>query len=511
MCADILIKNGRCMTMKDRKIVEWIAIEKNRIIAIGNGTEYESFVGNDTVVFDVCGNTVLPGFIDSHFHVVQTALDSVSLDLSKVKTHVEMGEKIREASKSFMGDYIRGIRVSEGQFQEKVYPGRVLIDKYCNNVPVVLNSLEYQVSILNTCAMLYFKIPFTAEGIEMDSKQMPTGLFRKQANAILRTNILKNISDNTRKVAVSEIMSTLLMNGITTVNAMEGGFMYSDKDAEFVFEHGSEFPIDMVLFYQTMDIDKIKAMDLRRLGGCLYIDGTFGARTAALSFEYADCPGTMGSLRLSQQELNDFVIRCYKNNLQLALYTIGDRAIELALNAHENALYQTGITGLRHRLEHAELVTGKQIKRAKDLNIILSMQPTYETYWGGNGKMYEQRLGENYMRTNPFKEITENGVIICGGSDSDVTEPKPLLGIHSAVNHPVSEHSVDLYEALEMFTCNGAYGIFEENIKGTLEIGKLADIVILDRDILLTPLNQIKKTKVCVTIKSGEILYNNLG
>lgn len=511
MCADILIKNGRCMTMKDRKIVEWIAIEKNRIIAIGNGTEYESFVENETVVFDACGNTVLPGFVDSHFHVVQTALNSVSLDLSKVKTHVEMGEKIREASKSFMGDYIRGIRVSEGQFLEKVYPGRVLIDKYCNNVPVVLNSLEYQVSILNTCAMLYFKIPFTAEGIEMDSKQMPTGLFRKQANAILRTNILKNISDSTRKVAVSEMMSTLLMNGITTVNAMEGGFMYSDKDAEFVFEHGSEFPIDMVLFYQTMDIDKIKAMDLRRLGGCLYIDGTFGARTAALSFEYADCPGTMGSLRLSQQELNDFVIKCYKNNLQLALYTIGDRAIELALNAHENALYQTGITGLRHRLEHAELVNSKQIKRAKDLNIILSMQPTYETYWGGKGKMYEQRLGENYMRTNPFKEITENGVIICGGSDSDVTDPKPLLGIHSAVNHPVSKHSVDLYEALEMFTCNGAYGIFEENIKGTLEIGKLADIVILDRDILLTPLNQIKKIKVCVTIKSGEILYNNLG
>jgi len=511
MRADILIKNGSCMTMKDRKIMDWIAIEKSQIIAVGCGTEYESFIRNETVVIDVHGNTVLPGFIDSHFHIVQTALDSVSLDLSEIKTHKEMGEKIREASKCFMGDYIRGIRISEGQFEEKVFPGRILIDKYCNDVPVVLNSLEYQVSILNTCAMLYFKIPFTAEGIEMDRKQMPTGIFRKQANAILRTNILKNISDNTRKVAISEIMSTLLMNGITTVNAMEGGFMYSDKDAEFVFEHGREFPIDMVLFYQTMDIDKIKAMGLRRLGGCLYIDGTFGARTAALSFEYADCPGTMGSLRLSQQELNDFVIKCYKNNLQLALYTIGDRAIELALNAHENALYQTGIIGLRHRLEHAELVNDKQIKRAKDLGIIFSMQPSYEAYWGGPGKMYEQRLGDNYKRTNPFEGIIERGVVICGGSDSDVTEPRPLMGVHSAVNHPVIEHRVDLYEALKMFTCNGAYGIFEENIKGTLEVGKLADVVILDQDVLSTPLNQIEKIKVCVTIKSGEILFNNLG
>ena len=340
---------------------------------------------------------------------------------------------------------------------------------------------------------------------------MPTGIFRKHANAILRTNILKNISDSTRKDATSEIMSTLLMNGITTVNAMEGGFMYCDKDAEFVFEHGNDFPIDMVLFYQTMDIDRIKAMGLNRIGGCLYIDGTFGARTAALSFEYADCPGTMGSLRMSQQELNDFVIQCYKNNLQLALYTIGDRAIESALIAHENALYQTGITGLRHRLEHAELVNDNQIERAKGLNIIFSMQPSYETYWGGRGKMYEQRLGENYKRTNPFKKIIDKGVVICGGSDSDVTEPRPLLGIHSAVNHPVAEHRVDIYEALKMFTCNGAYGIFEENNKGTLEVGKLADVVILDQDILSVPSNDIDKIKVNVTIKSGEILYNNLG
>ena len=511
MRADILIRNGRCMTMKDKEIMDWVAIEKNRIIAIGNNSEYEDLIGNETMVFDAKGNTVLPGFIDSHFHAVQTALNSVSFDLSQVKTHEEMGEKIREASKFFVGDYIRGIRISEGQFKEKKYPGRVLIDKYCNDVPVVVNSMEYQVSILNTCAMLYFKIPFTAEGIDMDEKQMPTGIFRKQANAILRTNILKNISKTTRKSAVSQMMSTLLMNGITTINAMEGGFMYCDKDAEFIFEHGNEFPIDMVLFYQTMDIDKVKAMGLNRIGGCLYIDGTFGARTAALSFEYADCPGTMGSLRMSQQELNDFVLQCYKNNLQLALYTIGDRAIESALNAHEKALYQTGITGLRHRLEHAELINDKQIKRAKDLNIILSMQPSYEAYWGGKGKMYEQRLGDNYKRTNPFKKIIDRGVVICGGSDSDVTEPRPLLGIYSAINHPVEEHRVDLYEALKMFTCNGAYGIFEENIKGTLEVGKLADVVILDKDISSVPFAEIDKIKVSITIKSGEILFNNLG
>lgn len=509
MLADILIKNAKCMTMENRQVVDWVAIHKNRILEIGYGTDYEKIIGSDTVVMDAKGNTVLPGFIDSHFHVVQTALNSISLDLSDVKTHEELGERIKEASKSFSGNYIRGIHINENQFKEKRFPGRVLLDKYCNDIPVMINSYEYQVSILNTCAMLYFKIPFTAEGIEINEKQMPTGIFRKQANAILRTNILKNISVNVRKEAVSGIMATLLMNGITTVNAMEGGYMYSDKDADFLYEYGKDFPIDMVLFYQSMDIEKIKAMGLKRIGGCLYIDGTFGARTAALSFEYADCPGTMGSLRLTQQEVNDFVLQCYKNDLQLALYTIGDRAIEVALNAHENAFYQTGKKGLRHRLEHAELVRETQIKRARDLGIIFSMQPTYETYWGGLGKMYEQRLGDKYVHTNPFKKIIKNDVIICGGSDSDITEPKPLLGIYSAVNHPVKEHRVDIYDALKMFTCNGAYGIFEENEKGTLKIGKLADIVILDQDILSVPLEQIDKIKVCATIKSGEILFNN--
>lgn len=510
MDAEIVIINGKCMTMVGKEIKDWIAISGDKIIATGEGQEYKSFTGPKTNIFDVNGNTVLPGFIDSHFHVIQTALDYASLDLSSAKSHKELGEQIREAAKSSTGTYLRGIRISEEQFVEKKFPRRALLDKYCDDKPVVLNSLEYQVSILNTYAMLYFKIPFTVKGVEIDENQMPTGIFRYQANASLRTNILKDITSLERKNAVAEIMGSLLMNGITTVNAMEGGFMYSDKDAHFLHEYGKDFPIDICLFYQTMDFNKVNALGLKRIGGCLYLDGTFGARTAALSFEYADCPGTMGSLRLTQEELNDFVSDCYRNGFQLALYTVGDRAIELALRAHEYALYQTGVTGLRHRLEHVELPTTNQITRAKELGLIFSMQPSYETYWGGPNKMYAERLGEKYSNTNPFREIIDQGILICGGSDSNVTEPSPILGIHSALNHPVEKHRVDIYEALEMFTYNGAYSIFEENIKGSLAVNKLADIVVLDDNILNVPTDKIKDINVCLTLKSGEILYNNL-
>ena len=309
---------------------------------------------------------------------------------------------------------------------------------------------------------------------------------------------------------MSRLMPQLLSTGITTINAMEGGNMYSDKDADFIYEYSEEFPVDIALFYQSMDIEKIKNLYLNRIGGSLYIDGTMGARTAALSFEYADCPGRMGSLRFSQPELNEFVTECYRNNMQLSVYTIGDRAIEMALNAHEFALYHTGIRGLRHRLEHVELSDDRQMERAAEMGIIFSMNPTYEAYWGGKGKMYEQRLGERYVRTNCFREIIDSGVCICGGSDSDITEFNPLIGISAAINHQVEYHRASVYETLEMYTCNGAYAIFEEEEKGTLEVGKLADVIILDGDIMMTKKEKIQDMSVLSTIKSGELIYNRL-
>lgn len=510
MVADILIKNGKCITMENEEVntVDWVAIAKDKIIECGMGMSYEAIVNEDTLVIDAKSCTVLPGFIDSHFHVVQTALNSVSLDLSNATTHEEVGELVKQAAMLSPGRQIRGIRLKVEQLKEHAMPTRALLDRYCNDVPVWINTYEYQVSVLNTYAMLYFKIPFTTNGIELDQHQMPTGVFYKQANSVLRENILKNIPDSARLEAVGGIMEGLLANGITTVNAMEGGALYSDKDAEFIHEHAKKFPVDMELFYQTMDLEKIRNMNLKRVGGCLYIDGTLGARNAALSFEYADCPGTMGSLCLQQQELDNFVLKCYQNNLQLALYTIGDRAIEAALIAHERALYHTGNIGLRHRLEHVELVNDNQIKRAKEMELIFSMQPTYEYYWGGPDKMYAQRIGNKYKTTNPFKEIVESGICVCGGSDSDVTEAMPMLGIHSAVNHPVGIHRVSLYSAIKMFTCNGAFALCEEEKKGTLTCGKVADIVVLDRDIFNIKGEELKSVKVTTTIKSGEIMHS---
>ncbi len=508
MNRELIIINGRCLTMAPHPAeYDWIAVNGRFITAMGAGEDYRHHLTEKTHILDAGGATVLPGFIDSHFHVVQAALNSRSIDLSPATCFQDIGEMIAAAAQAAPGKPIRGIRLDEHQLKEKRVPDRTVLDRYCQDAPVFLNSVEYQTSVLNTYALLYYKIPFVLSGIGFDDNQMPSGIITHYANALLRENVLKGISNGFRRDAVNDFLKTVVEKGITTVNAMEGGRLYCDKDADFIYEYADQFLIDIALFYQTMDIDKIKAMKLNRIGGSLYIDGTFGARTAALSFEYADSPGTRGGLNYTQEELNEFVLECYLNKLQLALYTVGDRAIEQALVAHEYALEKTGNTGLRHRLEHVELPSSGQIKRAKKLELVFSMSPTYETKWGGPDKLYRDRLGENYRLSNPFKEIVQERVVVCGGSDCDVTPADPLLGIHSAVNHPVAEHRVDVLEAIKMFTVNGAYGIFQEDQKGTLEVGKLADIVILDKDILATPSDRIREIQVTATIKSGDLVY----
>ncbi|SCZ80049.1 amidohydrolase [Acidaminobacter hydrogenoformans] len=511
MTKDLLIHNARCLTMVETRVYDWVHILGDKINDLGNGDDYKKHITKTTVQIDAQGGSVLPGFIDSHFHVVQAALNALSLDLSEVTSFEEIGKLVKEKNRANPGKAIHGIQLDRNRLREKAFPDRNVLDKLCNDVPLLIDSIDYQVSMLNTYALLYYKIPFTLEGIHFDQKKMPTGVITHFANARLRENILNDIPSTLRVKAVENFLKCVLKNGITTIHAMEGGRLYSDKDADFIYEYADHFDIDLVLYYQTMDVQKVVSLGLKRIAGGMYLDGTFNARTAALFHDYTDAPGNRGSLNVTQEELNQFVLECYQNRLQLALYAVGGRAIEQAITAHEFASHKTGVLGLRHRLEHVELPSEEQIKRAKNLGIIFSMSPSYESIWGGQGKMYEARLGQRCLITNPFREITDQEVLICGGSDCDVTPADPIQGIHAAVNHPVKRHRLNVYEAIKLFTTNAAFAIFEESRKGTIEIGKLADLVILSQDIIRCSEAQIKDIRVRNTIKKGRVVFSAEG
>ncbi len=504
--ADIIIKNGKCLTMRGGEEAEWVAVSGKMICAVGGGDAWQRLIKPDTLVIDAHRATVLPGFIDNHFHVMQTALNLMSVDLSGARSHRELGEMLA-AAKTQNGT-ILGCQVEESQFEEKCFPDRYVLDRYCSDSPVVIFSKEYHASMLNTYALLYYKVPFSLNGMQMDSNDLPTGVFRHNANYVLRSNVLKNLPDKFRMESVHLTMSTLLRNGITTVAAIEGGWLFDDRDAEFIYAHSGDFPVDMPLFYQTLDLEKVWKLGLRRVGGNIMVDGTLASRSAALTEPYADRPGHCGQIFLPQPTLDEFVQQCYDQDMQLALYSIGDRAVESVLLAHERALRHGGGTNLRHRIEHAVLASPEQIARAAEMNLIFSVQPTYAYLWGGEGGMYQQRIAGRYRHSNDFAAMFAAGAVVCGGSDSDVTEPRPMLGIHAAVNRAVPECAVSVRQALEMYTVNGAYALFEDKRKGMLAPGYLADIVVLDRDVLAAPKEQLEQTAVTVTIKSGSVLYS---
>ncbi len=179
----------------------------------------------------------------------------------------------------------------------------------------------------------------------------------------------------------------------------------------------------------------------------------------------------------------------------------------MPLNLHKR---KKNRRSFRNRIEHFELATDAQIKKVKKLNIILSMQPIFETVFGQKNGLYEKRLIKSYSdNSNRLKKIIDEGIIIIGGSDSDVCEINPILGIHSAVNHPKEKSSVSVLEAVNMFTVNAAYASFEENEKGSIKNGKIADMVVIDRNIFQIDRKNIKDAKVEMTIKDGNIIYNN--
>jgi hypothetical protein len=238
-------------------------------------------------------------------------------------------------------------------------------------------------------------------------------------------------------------------------------------------------------------------------------DGSIEAHTAALFEPYANAPETLGMLVFSDDELYRFVEKAHRAGLQISIHAESERCIEQVLWAYEKVLERYPHKDHRHRIEHFELPTMQQIKRVAKLGVVLAMQPMFITVCEGpNLDYYRALLGdERLKRANAFRSILDQGIIVSGGSDTPVTRMNPLGGIHACVNHPLKEQRIDVCEAIEMFTINGAKTGFEEDIRGSIEPGKLADFVVLSQDPYRVPREKIGDIKVEMTIVGGQVVY----
>jgi hypothetical protein len=507
--ADKIFVNGEVITVDaGNRVLEAIAVSGSRILDCGSNEEIEKLAGPDTEIIDLDGKCVLPGFIDSHVHFMQTGLNGLAINLWDARTVDDILNRIHSNISKYENDrVIRGIGYDEENLGERRPPNRWELDSICPDKPLWLCRIDSHSCVVNSNLLEQLDLE-GVEGVSLDPLGRPDGILRGKANNKARNRVYDMIDDRTRRKAAFYAQDRAFEVGITTLNALEGGKLFHDND--FAVLHGmkEELKLDVEIFFQTTDVDKALTMGAKRVGGCIILDGSIGSRTAAIVDDYWDDPGNNGILYYTQQQIDEFVYRAHQAGLQVSVHAIGERAIDQILSAYSKALRDLPGRDHRHRIEHYELPTPEQIRLTAELGIIPSVQPAFDYYWGGVEGMYGIRLGkERALRMNPLKDILEGGCMILGGSDSDVTPMNPLLGIHAAVNHTNPQQRISVMEAIRAFTSNGAYGMFREREIGTIEKGKLADLVVLSENPLKVSSERIKDIAVHATFKKGIGVY----
>jgi len=507
-----------------------VVIVGSKIIEVGQTGEID--IPKDAKILDVKGKTVIPGFIDSHTHFLLMGVRFLTtLDISGTRSISEVVERVRvKLTELPKGTWLNAHGFDESVWSEKKYPTKDDLDPISPDNPVTLTPFYGHLISVNTRTLELVQI-------KKETPDPPGGKIDRdpvtgEAIGMLREEAIKLIDKVKPLTTQEESLKGLqkaceiaLSWGCTSIHELG-----SDPIAISAYQTAHEnralkvrsYVMPTARFTEKM-LDGLEALGVRtrfgdevfRIGSIkIYVDGSMGARTAVFFEPYADDPSTRGIFNITLDELEQRVVRAHQLGLQVAIHAIGDRGIEEALNAIEAALEQESRIDHRHRIEHCEILTDDQIYRIKRLEIVPSMQPNFIGEWGQPGGMYEQRLGSNRLKlSNPYRKLLDEGIKVAFGSDCGYCPPwpfNPLYGIWSAVNHPIKESRINLEEAVKCYTLYGAYASFEEDIKGSIEPGKLADLAILSEDLTSIPPEQIKNVKVDLTMVGGKIHWQAL-
>lgn len=495
--------------IKARKVVcldqasttaEWIAIAGGRIAAIGMG---DPPAAGQTVVTE---GVVLPGMIDSHVHLTATGLFGSGLDLREARSVKLALDQVRKFMQGSTPKWVVAGNFDPGRNADARMPNRYELDRVSAGRFLLLSRADGHSCTVNSATLEALHLDPDLPGIEMDSENFPSGVLANRARYEAGSRFLSNLPDAEIRSAHEAACRIAVKRGVTAVHEMS----QHRRDFDILLQSKAGYPINIRPYFSTFDVSVVMAARLDCIGGDLFLDGSLGSHTAALSAPYADEPGSQGSLYHSDQEIADWLIESSRAGLQTAVHAIGDAAIEQALACLEEAFVRLepegalGAHRLRHRIEHFELVTADQIDRARRLGVVPSVQPMFDRYWGGGDGMYAQRLGKRAQTMNPFSRLIASGMNPAGGSDSTVTPLDPLLGIAAAAGHHIGEHAVSVEEALRMFTIWAAHSAHDEFERGSIEAGKRADFCIVSEDPLQLEPDQIPAIEVLETWVGGE-------
>jgi hypothetical protein len=508
----LLLFNGNILTLSTKfPKCEAVVLQDGKIVACGTSAELKAQYKTAIEMIDLEGKTVLPGFIDTHAHLTDTGVDTLGVDLCESHSIAEIQNNLAQFAKHIpSGEWFFGHGFDDSILVEKRYPTRYDLDKAVPNHPICISRRDGHSCVANSLALNLLNLPPDTDGIEKDTQTgEPTGTMRRTAVGLTYEKMSGQLSDELRLKGLHTAVQSAISKGITTIHALEGGSDTADKNLAVLLNHQDKLPVRIIVYHQTCNVERVKKAGLPRIGGCVLVDGSIGSRTAAVTQPFNDDPGNNGVLYFTDKRLYEFIETAHCAGLQISMHAIGDRAIDQLLKTYRQVLTKYPRKDHRHRIEHYELPRPEQIPQTAELGLLLAMQPTFDYLWGGETQLYATRLGiSRSLFSNPLRTILDAGIKIAGGSDSYVTPMDPMLGIHSAVNHysPIQRVSVD--EAIRMYTTTAAYAAFEESQKGTIEPGKLADLVVLEKNPYAVPKSELKDIPISMTICRGKVVYS---
>jgi len=501
---DLVVKNGNILTLDGNlSTASWVAVKDGIIEAIGDRND---FSGEAKAEIDLQGKTLLPGFIESHAHGSLTGIALSAVNLIGAQSVKDILDLVGAACKNdpsdrlIVGNFLIPYNIKEGRL-----PNRHELDEISGNHPVILVFITYHGCVVNSKALAVAALP------KMTEKEAQ-GIIEQDTTAF---HTIHNVYGLFSEDEVAQIMANCFMyaisNGVTTLHSLDGMLIKDDLDIDVTMKMQKlgQIPLNVVTFPQTFDLNKVNNWGLPRVGGCLTLDGSPNEYTACLFEPYPEFPHTRGLLQYSDYKLYDLASEATKQGKQCAVHAIGERAIDQIIYVYNQVDKEQGIKHLRHRIEHFSLPTDRHIEMAAEMQIPVTLQPAISHMFDVPGNsQFERWVGkEKASRMENSAMLIKAGLVVCGGSDSPVTPLQPLLGIDSAVNNSNPLRRVSLTDALKMYTINSAWAAHEEKAKGTIEVGKNADFVVLDQDPYDVQ-DKISTISIEKTIVKGKVVFN---
>ncbi|MDQ1729004.1 MAG: hypothetical protein QOD33_1129 [Pyrinomonadaceae bacterium] len=533
--ADLVFKNGNIYTVSEgQPAARAVAVKGDRIVFVGSNSGVAKYIGSNTRVIDLAGKTMLPGLTDAHQHLSGVGFREMTLNLEGVMSLDAFLAKVKErVDQKRPGEWVTGRGWIETFWTPPVFPTRWDLDKIAPNNPVFLDRADGHGAIANSAALKLAGVdrttpsPFGGE-ISKDKSGEPNGMLLDAAQDLVQRHVPPTTTAEAERAIVLGVERDIQL-GWTQVQ--DPGGSYAEVA---LFKKLYDSGQIKLRIYKALSAPGREAEQLLRDGPILgvngnrltlrtlklYADGSLGSRSAALLAPYSDKPETSGFLTIKEEDLQPLLQEALRKGIQIQTHAIGDRGNRFILDQYEQAMKtvpraQWRVKEPRWRVEHSQIVNPADIPRFAKLGVIPSMQASHAI---GDLHFAPARLGlERLSGAYAWQSFIKSGSIIPGGSDAPVERGEPMIEFYAAVArkdlkgfsgagwHP--EEAVSRADALRMFTIWPAYAAFEEKLRGSIAVGKLADFTVLSADIMTIPEMEILKTRCLMTVIGGEVVY----